>query len=120
MSGEDIFGLIIMVTVSFGCGVLFYAMGLLAVRSKKPFGFWTGKEVKPETISDIPAYNRENGKMWKLYSLPWFVTGVLYFGGIRFPALQWLSVALLIAAGTAGIGWLICRYNRIFKKYSVK
>ena len=120
MTGDDIIGLIVILLVSLGCGALFFGMGHCAERSKKPFGFWTFKEVRPESITDIPAYNRENGKMWKLYSLPWFLTGVLYSGGIRFYALEWLSVALLVLVNTAGIGWLVCRYNRIFRKYSIK
>ena len=120
MTDEDIFGLIIMGGVSFCCGALFYAMGLWAERSPKPFGFWTGKEVRADSLSDIPGYNRENAAMWKCYSLPYFLAGGFYIAGIRFPALGWVSVGLLTLAGTAGIGWLVWRYNRILRKYKVK
>ena len=117
MTGEQIFGLIMIAGISFGCGAMIFGIGLWAERSKKPFGFWTFKEVKPEAISDIPAYNRENGKLWKLYSIPFFLAAALYVAGIRFPILQITSIILLVAACTAGIGWLIWQYKRIERKF---
>ena len=114
MTGEEIFGLIMMLGCCFGCGAMFYGIGLWAERSKKPFGFWTFKEVKPESISDIPAYNRENGRMWKRYALPFFLAGILACISI------WISAVLLICSCTVGIWWLIRGYQKIFRKYSAK
>ena len=118
MSGEEIFGLMIMLGCCFGCGAMIYGIGIWAEKSKKPFGFWTYKEVKPESISDIPAYNRENGKMWKIYSIPYFLAALCGIGGIWCPWLNALAVSLVILACTLGIGWLIWYYKRIFRKYS--
>lgn len=118
MSGEDIFGLIIMLMVSLGMGALCYGLGVSAARSKKPFGFWTGTEVKSESISDISAYNRENAKMWKLYSIPYFLSGLCTLSGIWVPMIQMFSVILLGAVSMIGIGWLIWKYKRIIRKYS--
>ena len=120
MTGDGIFGIIMMLCISFGCGALFFGLGLWAQRSKNPFGFWTGKEVKTEFIPDIPAYNRENAKMWKIYSTPYFLSCVFSVVGIWLPGFNWFSVTLLFAACTLGIGWLIWQYKKIYRKYSIK
>ena len=120
MSGEELFGLILLFAVSSGCGVLFYTIGIWAEKSKKPFGFRTGKEVKPESITDIPGYNLENARMWKCYSAPYFLAAAFSAVSLWIPDGIRISVALLIGACTLGIGWLILRYNRIFREYSVK
>jgi hypothetical protein len=117
VSGEEIFGFIMMFGCCFGCGAMIFGIGLWAERSKKPFGFWTFREVKRESISDIPAYNRESGKLWKLYSVPFFLAGALYSAGIRFPALQMAAIILLVIACTVGIALLIWQYKRIERKY---
>ncbi len=118
MTGEEIFYLIMILGVCFGCGCVFFSMGLWAEKSKKPFGFWTGKEVKPETIRDIPAYNRENGRMWKQYSVPYFLACIFAVAGIWLPHVKWVPIALIVGACTLGIVWLILRYKRILQKYS--
>ena len=97
-----------------------FGIGIWAERSRKPFGFWTGKAVKPETITDILAYNRENSRMWKAYSVPFFSISVCYIVGIWLPKLQILSVVGLFLVCTLGIGWLIWKYRHILSKYSVK
>ena len=118
MSGEEMFGLIIMLGCCFGCAAMIYGIGFWAEKSKKPFGFWTFKEVKPDSISDIPAYNRENSRMWKRYSIPWFLAALCAIGGIWLPWLNILAISLVILACTLGIGWLIWYYKRILRKYS--
>ena len=57
-------GAIIWCVCVLGCAVLFCGIGVYAERSEKPMHFWSGSEVKPEEISDIPSYNRENARMW--------------------------------------------------------
>ena len=66
MAGEEIFGLIMMLGICFGFGIFCCILGASAERSKKPVAFWTGRELKPDQITDIDAYNRENSRMWKL------------------------------------------------------
>ena len=117
MSGEEIFGLIIMLGCCLGCGAMFYGIGLWAEISKMPFGFWTFKEVRPESVTNIPAYNRENARMWKLYAGPYFFSGIFEFISIWIPILNWVAIALLLASCTLGIWWLIHEYQRIFRKY---
>ena len=114
MAGDEILGLIMMFVICFGCGVMIYGIGLWAEKSKTPFGFWTFKEVRAESIANIPAYNRENARMWKLYAVPYFLSGIFAFISI------WISVLILIFSCTVGIWWLIREYQRIFRKYSTK
>ena len=117
MNGEEIFGMIIMLGCCFGCGAMIFGIGLWAERSKKPFGFWTFREVKPEAISDVPAYNRANGKLWKLYSIPFFLASALFVAGIWNPGFQMAALVVLIGACTLGILWLILHYRHILRKY---
>ena len=48
-------------------GVLFIAMGIYDLNSKKakPFGFWANAEVAP--IEDAKGYNRALGILWCVY-----------------------------------------------------
>ena len=119
MSGEEIFGLIVILGVCFGCGAMILGIGIWAERSKKPFGFWTFREVIPESISDIPSYNRENGKMWKAYSVPYFLAGFCGICGIWLPWCHQIAGVLVILACTLGILCLIWCYKRISRKYFV-
>ena len=106
-------GAIIWYLTSFGCGVLFYAIGIYAQNMDKPMWFLSGSEVKPTQITDIEQYNRENATMWKVYSLWFFGAGLAYI---------WSEmVALILMVGSFVIGFpvLIATYNRIYKKYQV-
>lgn len=97
----------------FGGGVaaLFTGIGIYAMHRKEPMWFWAGSTVQPESITDIPAYNRENGWMWIIYSIPFWLDVIL---GWRWPKFGGVMIAL---ACTVGIAWLIWRYQRILKKY---
>lgn len=102
--------LIIMIPLS----SLFTGIGIFAWKRKKPMWFWAGSEVKPETIKDIPAYNRANGIMWIVYSLIFWAASVL--------GIFKISVAgLVVGIGSiAGIPFLIIAYKKILRKYRVK
>ena len=107
-------GKIIMWIVSFGCAILFFSIGVYAQKLKKPMWFYSGSEVDASKITDVGQYNKENGIMWKLYSLWYFAAGV---------AGTWSDMALfalLILSCTVGLALLVWSYNRIFKKYSVQ
>ena len=117
MTGEEIFGLIIMIWFVGGCGLIFAGIGFRASRSKKPVGFWTGKEVKPETVTDIPGYNAENARMWYWYSSPYFVSVLLSILGIWVEWANMAALGLVILACTLGLWWLIRTYKNIEKRY---
>ncbi len=64
MTGEKIFEIII----CFICMMPIIIIGIVQYRSKKPVGFWSGKEPpKKEQITDIAAYNHKHGIMWIIY-----------------------------------------------------
>ena len=107
-------GKIIMWLVCFGCGILFFAIGAYARKMKKPMWFWSGVEVNPAQITDIPQYNKENGLMWQLYSLWYFAAGLAEIWDTV------LALILMILGCTVGIVILIVSYNRIYKKYGVQ
>lgn len=119
MDKSDFAGFLILLVCAWGCGAVFYGIGLWAARRKTPMFFWAGSEVDPQTVSDIPAYNRENGRMWKQYSFPFWLAGALGIGGLWY---SWCNIAvlvLLVLACTVGMWWLIHTYGRIRKRYLI-
>ncbi len=104
-------GAIIWYCTTFGCAVLFYLIGVYAQKREKPMWFWAGSEVDAKKITDVPQYNKENGRMWKLYSVWFWIAGAAW---------HWSYVAaltFLILGCTVGIGILIGTFLKIEKKY---
>lgn len=91
----------------------FTGIGVYAMRRKKPMWFWSGSEVKPWQIRDIPAYNRSNGIMWIGYALGFWASAIL--GILNVP----VAGVLLAVWCLGGIPALIIVYQRIYKKYKV-
>ena len=117
MDGEKLFSTVLILLGCGGCALLCLGLAKAAARSEKPFGFWSWKEVKPESVSDIPAYNRENARLWRIYSVPYFVATAVGILGIWLDIFALLCLVLLILAATLGLFWLICSYRRIEKRY---
>ena len=119
MEAGKILGAIVMAICGFGCGALFFGIGVWATKRKDPMHFYSGTTVDPKTISNVPAYNRANGKMWKQFSVPFWMCGVLAIGSLW---ADWCAVGytILIFVGSiaGGVG-LVLRYNKIRKKYAV-
>ena len=104
---ENLVFLIIMIP----CAAAFTGLGVFAMRRKKPMWCWSGSEVKPYEIRDIPAYNRANGWMWILYSLGFWAAAALSL--LNVPA-----AGVLVAVWClGGIPVLVLGYNRIYQKY---
>ena len=118
MSGEDILGVFIMFACGWGCGALFYGIGVWADRRKDPMHFWAGTEILPEKIRDIPAYNHENAKMWKNYSLWFWIAGVFGVIGVWNDIAAVLCLVLLVLSCTLGLLLLIRRYRKIWNQFS--
>ena len=96
---------------SFGCAALFFGIGIYAQKLEKPMWFWSGVEVNPTVITDIPQYNQENGRMWKYYSLWYWAAGLCW---------HWrpgIAVAILVLGGSLGTVLLVRKYLEIEKKY---
>ena len=107
-------GMIIWCITIFGCAILFFGLGVYAEKREKPMHFWAGTTVDEKKITDVKTYNKENARMWKIYSLWYFASGVIYFWS------TWIAVAILVLSCTLGIGILIATFNRIEKKYKTK
>ena len=104
-------GSIIWYVTILGCAALFCGIGIYALRAEKAMWFWSGSTVDPSTITDVKAYNAENGRMWLLYSLWYWVAGIAWI---------WSEAVALIAlflGCSVGIVVLVRSYLRIEKKY---
>ena len=62
-------------------GVLFIAMGIYDLSSKKakPFGFWANAEVA--CIEDVKGYNRALGILWCVYGVLFVLIGLPLLAG---------------------------------------
>lgn len=120
MDGERIFGIVLMTFVNLMCAGIFYGIGVWAQKRKDPMHFNSGTTVDPKTISDVPAYNRENARLWKQYSLPFWLCAGCAFGSIWAEDLMKVSITLLVFGCTLGGGWLVWRYQRILKIYKIR
>ena len=120
MEGERIFGIILMTFVNLMCAGIFYGIGVWAQKRKDPTHFYSGTTVDPKTISDVPAYNRENAKMWKTFSVPFWLSAGCALCSIWAKTLMTVCIAFLCFGCTVGIGWLICKYHKILKKYKIR
>lgn len=66
---------------------------------------------------DIQGYNRENARMWKCYSIPYFASAGLALLGCYH---EWFIIGamlVLILAAFPGIILLIRHYRKIEKRY---
>lgn len=121
MDAESILGSIVLILCGFGCGALFCWMGSWAENRKDPMHFWTGSVVDPKTITDIPAYNKANARMWRRYAVPYWLTGWCgFFGFLNYRITALVGCLLVGIASTVGIIWLIWAYKRIEKQYKVQ
>lgn len=120
MDPKAIAGTVIMLACCWGCGALFFGIGTWAEHRRSPMHFWAGTEIDPGSISDVSSYNRENGIMWKLYSIPYLIAGVF---GLFSGSAHWCAVAaliLLVLACFPGLVILIRQYKRIEKRYMIR
>lgn len=104
-------GKIILMACCWVCAGVFFGFGVYSAHREEPMWFWSGSKVPPGSISDIPAYNRAQSAMWKVYSLPFWAAGA-----IAFPSP--ITAAILVAAACVfGIPLLIFAHERIEKRY---
>ena len=93
------------------CSLLFTGIAIYAFRAKKPMWFWSGTVVREEELTDVKAYNRENGFMWLGYSLIFWVCTFLGFW-------QMAAAGVVLVFGCVlGTPLLTAVYHRIYLKY---
>ena len=102
---------VIWLVITIPCSLLFTGIGISAWRRRKPMWFWSGSSVREEEITNVKAYNRENGIMWICYSAVFWISTIM---GIRS-----VSIAgIVLAVGClGGLPLLVIAYNRIYRKY---
>ena len=104
--------LIIMLPVAF----LMMGIGIYQIKSSKPAWFYSGEEPpKPETITDIRAWNTKHGGMWVVYGaviLLTVVVGVIDLGGI--------GMIFFIGGILLPIPFMIWWHHRLEKNYLKK
>ena len=102
---------VIWLVITIPCSLLFTGIGIYAWRRMKPMWFWSGSSVREEEITNVKAYNRENGIMWICYSAVFWISTIM---GIRS-----VSIAgIVLAVGClGGLPLLVIAYNRIYRKY---
>ena len=114
--GEFI-GTIILTAFCFAGGAVFFGIGVYAGRKKGPMNFWAGEQIAPESVTDIPAYNRQNALMWKWYSLSYFLTGLCALLSIWSRGWNYICLGTLVLGCCGGMVAVICRYRNIRRKY---
>ena len=103
--------IVIWLVITIPCSLLFTGIGIYAWRREKPMWFWSGYEVKEEEITDVKAYNRENGIMWICYSAVFWISMIMGIWNIS-------TAGIVLAVGClGGIPLLVLAYSRISRKY---
>lgn len=95
------------------CSALFTGIGIYAWRRDKPMWFWSGSRVEEDELTNIAAYNRANGIMWIVYSLPYWVSTFIGIEDME------LATDILLGWVLVSIPLLILVYRWIYNKYSV-
>ena len=104
-------GAIIWYVTMFGCAALIFGIGVYAKKLEKPMWFWSGSQVDIKSITDVKAYNLENSRMWKWYSVWYWIAGIAWYWS------QTIALITLVLGSTVGIALLIGSYLKIEKKY---
>ena len=63
----------------FLCGIFFIGIGIHAIFSKKPVGFWAGEEVTE--VTDVKKYNKAMAKLFCAYGIVFMLLGIPLIGG---------------------------------------
>ena len=117
MDAEQILCAVIMLICTWGCAALCWFIGCHADKSEKPAHFWAGSEIDPSCVTDIAAYNHANALMWKRYSVPYWISGMLSCFGVVSDAFTIAGAAVLFIACFPGLWFLIQKYRKIEKTY---
>ncbi len=109
-------GATIIMGISLGfCALVMIVIGVRQMKSETPVGFYTGaRAIKPEEITDIPAWNRKHGIMWivvgSLFVAVWVVG--LFADGM-------VSLILMIAVTVLCIPGLLLYHHLLTKRYRI-
>ena len=100
--------------VCWSCSPIIGIIALWISKRRKPIHFFAGTTVEPQEITDIPAYNRANAKMWACYAA-WLtlIGAVSLLNSTVAIVLLYVAVASIIP----GVFFLYIPYKHIYNKY---
>lgn len=104
---------IVFVMMCWICGAIFVLIGFSCFKKTEPTGFWSGVEVRKDEVIDVKGYNVANGIMWCIFSIFFWVSGILAIFN------SFVAVVMLIIACTVGIVGLILGYGWIKRRFFV-
>ena len=120
MGNGSIAGAIIMSLCCFGSALTFVGIAVWAKKSKKPINFWSGISVPADKVTDVSAYNHANAVMWSVYSVPFWLAGLVGSFGVLGDIYTIVAAILLSVACFPGAFLLIWAYRKIEKRYVSK
>lgn len=94
--------------------LFFIAIGIYARNRKTPMWLWSGYKISADKITDLKAYNRANGKMWCMFSIPLWIIGIIEL------FVPEMSIIIFAFTCPVYIGWIVFYYRKIEKKYIMK
>ena len=106
--------LVIWLAITLSCAALFTGIGIYAWRKEKPMGFYSGIAVRESEISDVPAYNRANGRMWIGFSCVFWISALLGIANVGAAGIV-LTVGCLV-----GCVCLLLVFNNIYNRYKAR
>lgn len=112
MSKEQLIGNLIVLIFCWSIAGLSLLVGFAATKISKPMTSITGSKSRLENIWDVKGFNREVGKLWKYYSIPFWVAGPLWLIHVKLGAL------VMLLGVVPGLFVLHFFYCRIAKKFS--
>lgn len=114
MTKEQIIGYAVMMGCTWLCALVLVGIGIFAERQTKPSKMRAKSDYETEGIVDHVGFNKEVGRLWKLYSIPFWICGVLWFVSSK------LTCILILVAALPGYLVLKFCYFRIAKRYRVE
>lgn len=97
--------------IMWGAAVIYLIIGIYAMSKKTPMRLSFISKIPMEKISDIPAFNKEIGKMWCVLAIVLFAGGAL---DMLNPAFSVFFFAIACTVGVGGAAWW---QSKIEKKY---
>lgn len=110
------FGTVLMLIIMLPVAFLMMGIGIYQIKSPKPAWFYSGEEPpKPETVTDLRAWNTKHGGMWVCYGIIILITTVLGVIG-----LNGIGTVLFIFGILLPIPLMVWWHHRLEKRYLKK
>lgn len=95
------------------CALPFFYLAWEGIqKNAAPLAFWSGDDSLKDKVKDIPAYNAEMSRLYKIVAYSFSLSGILC---LIFPL---VGIALIILESIAGIYPIWKSYKKILAKYS--